>query len=119
MAAKRPGLTQVLALMSKDSRTFRLLIATLLAISPLQSGAQSQATAKTDPVLEAITAAFEFSAKNGHDTKDQVIIAQRIRKYIVVSFIESCGWKGTCKDGRREVVYDPSLRKVVYALGAG
>jgi len=102
--------------MSKRSYSIAFLAISLLAIFPLQPTAQPSTA---DPMQEAITAAFEYSARYGRDTKDQVVVAQRIRKYIVISFIEPCSWKGLCKDGRREIVYDPSLRKVVLALAAG
>jgi len=100
-------------------RTMLLIALLLIAISPLQAISQNKPDQKSPETLDAITSAFEYSARYGRSTNDEIVVAQRIRKYIVVSLIAQCSWKRLCKDGSTRFVYDPSLRKIVYAQADG
>ena len=100
-------------------RTMLLIALLLIAISPLQAISQEKPDQKSPETLDAITSAFEYLARYGHSTNDEIVVAQRIRNYIVVSLIAQCSWKRLCKDGSRRLVYDPSQRKIVYAQADG
>jgi hypothetical protein len=100
-------------------RTMLLIASLLVAISPLQSISQNKTDHKSSETLDAITSAFDYSARNGRSINGEIVVAERIRKYIVVSVIAQCSWKRLCKDGSRRLVYDPSLKRIIYAEADG
>lgn len=69
-----------------------------------------------DTVL-ALEAAYKSASVGRVATNNATVVMQRIRKFIVVSFIDPCSLQHRCYGGRFHVVYDPSKNKVVYMLG--
>ena len=87
-----------------------------LAAEPAQNSDQSLASQARDNVA-ALDAAYSYAAGTHINTSGNIVVVQRVRQFVVVSFLAPCSVQHHCYGGRFHVVYDPVTRKVVHALG--
>jgi hypothetical protein len=93
-----------------------VLIDTSVAATP-PDGVEILSAEQVAENVAALEAAYKDMARSRVEVTDQVVVLQRKRGFIVVSFIEPCSLDRRCHGGRMHVVYDPATRKVVYVLG--
>ena len=99
-------------------RAFRPLFSALL-IALFGSAQSANGVDSASDTRAGLAAAFAHPAVKEFAAPDSVIVAQRIRQYVVVSVYQACAWRKTCKDGTLQVVFDPTLQKIVLVIGSG
>ena len=99
-------------------RAFKLICPALVMLF-LSSGLSAKDSASAPDTQAAISAAFSHPSVNRFAAPDSAFVAQRIRQYLVVSVYQSCAWKGTCKDGILQVVFDTTSQEIVLVLSPG
>ena len=88
----------------------------ILSLSSAQSIGSPEAISDT---RSAITSALSHPSVVNFAKPDSVVVALRVRQYIVVTIYQSCAWRGVCKDGSMKVVFNPSKHKIALVIGSG
>ena len=101
-----------------EVRAFKVFFGALL-IAFFGSAQFANGAASASDTRAALSAALAHPAVDDFAGPDSVIVAQRIRQYVVVSVYQACAWRKTCKDGTLQVVFDPTLQKIVLVIGSG
>ena len=99
-------------------RAFKVFFGALL-IALFGSAQSANGAASASDTRAALSAALAHPAVDDFAGPDSVIVAQRIRQYVVVSVYQSCAWNKTCKDGTLQVVFDSRTQKIVLVIGSG